>query len=284
MASALGGLEVLDFSRVLAGPLATMVLGDLGAVVTKVESPAGDDTRQWGPPYDEAGDATYFQSVNRNKDSLVLDLTDAADLERAQRLAGEADVLVENFRPGVTERFGLDYDTLRERNPRLIYCSITGFGAGKGAVLPGYDLLVQALGGLMSITGPADGEPQKVGVALVDVLAGLFSTIGILAALEHRRESGKGHTPSPGWFPSGWATRIRASPRTSHCGAPTATSSWRWATIASSARCARCSGRPSWRAIHASRTTRRGSRIDRRCARRSRSGSPRVRPSPGRRS
>jgi crotonobetainyl-CoA:carnitine CoA-transferase CaiB-like acyl-CoA transferase len=192
MASALGGLEVLDFSRVLAGPLATMVLGDLGAVVTKVESPAGDDTRQWGPPYDEAGDATYFQSVNRNKDSLVLDLTDAADLERAQRLAGEADVLVENFRPGVTERFGLDYDTLRERNPRLIYCSITGFGAGKGAVLPGYDLLVQALGGLMSITGPADGEPQKVGVALVDVLAGLFSTIGILAALEHRHQSGEG--------------------------------------------------------------------------------------------
>ena len=192
MPSALGGVKVLDFSRVLAGPLATMVLGDLGATVTKVESPAGDDTRQWGPPYDEAGDATYFQAVNRNKESVVLDLTDAADLERAKSMAIDADVVVENFRPGVTERFGLDYESLRPMNPGLIYCSITGFGAGKGAALPGYDLLVQALGGLMSITGPPDGEPQKVGVALVDVLAGLFSTVGILAALEYRRESGEG--------------------------------------------------------------------------------------------
>ncbi len=192
MPSALGGLKVLDFSRVLAGPLATMVLGDLGAVVTKVEPPAGDDTRQWGPPYDEAGDATYFQAVNRNKDTLVLDLTDAADLARAKRMASEADIVVENFRPGVTERFGLDYDSLRDTNPGLIYCSITGFGAGKGATLPGYDLLVQALGGLMSITGARDGEPQKVGVALVDVLAGLFSAVGILAALQYRGRSGEG--------------------------------------------------------------------------------------------
>jgi crotonobetainyl-CoA:carnitine CoA-transferase CaiB-like acyl-CoA transferase len=192
MPTALGGLNVLDFSRVLAGPLATMVLGDLGAVVTKVESPAGDDTRQWGPPYDEAGDATYFQAVNRNKRTVVLDLTDPTDLARAKLMAGEADVVVENFRPGVTARFGLDYESLRDANPGLIYCSITGFGAGKGAALPGYDLLVQALGGLMSITGAPDGEPQKVGVALVDVLAGLFSTVGILAALEYRRQSGEG--------------------------------------------------------------------------------------------
>jgi crotonobetainyl-CoA:carnitine CoA-transferase CaiB-like acyl-CoA transferase len=192
MPSALGGLKVLDFSRVLAGPLATMVLGDLGAVVTKVESAAGDDTRQWGPPYDEAGDATYFQAVNRNKESVVLDLTDPADLARARRMADEAEVVVENFRPGVTTRFGLDYESLRHTNPALIYCSITGFGSGKGAALPGYDLLVQALGGLMSITGSPDGEPQKVGVALVDVLAGLFSTVGILAALEYRQHSGKG--------------------------------------------------------------------------------------------
>ena len=192
MASALGGLKVLDLSRVLAGPLATMILGDLGAVVMKVEPPAGDDTRQWGPPYDQAGDATYFQAVNRNKDTLVLDLTDPADLSRAKGMAGDADVVVENFRPGVTERFGLDYVSLRETNPRLIYCSITGFGAGQGATLPGYDLLVQALGGLMSITGARDGEPQKVGVALVDVLAGLFATVGILAALEHRSRSGEG--------------------------------------------------------------------------------------------
>jgi crotonobetainyl-CoA:carnitine CoA-transferase CaiB-like acyl-CoA transferase len=192
MASALAELKILDFSRVLAGPFATMMLADLGAVVTKIEPPGGDETRQWGPPYDEAGDATYFQAVNRNKRSLVLDLTDRDDLERARGLAREADVLVENFRPGVTDRFGLDYDTVRSENPAVIYCSITGFGRGKGAALPGYDLLIQALGGLMSVTGAPDGEPQKVGVALVDVLAGLFATVGILAALEYRRDSGEG--------------------------------------------------------------------------------------------
>lgn len=192
MPSALSNLKVVDFSRVLAGPLATMVLADLGATVTKVEPPSGDDTRQWGPPFDSAGDATYFQSVNRNKQTVVLDLKDASDLERAGQLAGEADVLVENFRPGVMERFGLGYEELHDRNPGLIYCSITGFGRGKGASLPGYDLLVQALGGMMSITGPPEGEPQKIGVALVDVLAGLFAAVGILAALEHRRETGEG--------------------------------------------------------------------------------------------
>jgi crotonobetainyl-CoA:carnitine CoA-transferase CaiB-like acyl-CoA transferase len=192
MPAALAGLRVLDFSRVLAGPFATMMLADLGAEVVKVEPPGGDETRQWGPPYDDAGNATYFQSVNRNKHSLVLDLTDRADRDRAHGLAREADVLVENFRPGVTERFDLHYDAVRSANPGIIYCSITGFGAGKGAKLPGYDLLIQAVGGLMSITGPPDGEPQKVGVALVDVLAGLFATVGILAALQHRRETGAG--------------------------------------------------------------------------------------------
>jgi crotonobetainyl-CoA:carnitine CoA-transferase CaiB-like acyl-CoA transferase len=192
MPAALANLKVLDFSRVLAGPFATMMLADLGAVVTKIEPPGGDETRQWGPPYDDAGDATYFQSVNRNKDSLVLDFTDPIDLARAQELARESDVLVENFRPGVTERFGLHYEAVRETNPRIIYCSITGFGRGKGAALPGYDLLIQALGGLMSVTGAPDGEPQKVGVAMVDVLAGLFATVGILGALEHRRDSGEG--------------------------------------------------------------------------------------------
>ncbi len=192
MASALAELKILDFSRVLAGPFATMMLADLGAVVTKIEPPGGDETRQWGPPYDEAGEATYFQSVNRNKSSLVLDLTSQADLDRAHLLARETDVLVENFRPGVTERFGLEYEGVRRENPSVIYCSITGFGRGRGAALPGYDLLIQALGGLMSITGSPDGEPQKVGVALVDVLAGLFATVGILAALEYRRDSGEG--------------------------------------------------------------------------------------------
>ncbi len=189
----LGELRVLDFSRVLAGPFATMMMADLGAAVIKVERPGvGDDTRSWGPPYDERGMATYFQSVNRNKTSVVLDLQDPGDRERAAQLATQADVLVENFRPGVMDRLGLGYDQLAADRPGLIYCSITGFGAGAGAELPGYDLLVQALGGLMSITGSPEGEPQKVGVALVDVLAGLFASVGILAALRHRDATGEG--------------------------------------------------------------------------------------------
>lgn len=170
-----------------------MMLADLGATVTKVERPGGgDETRSWGPPYDERGEATYFQSVNRNKHSVVLDLGDERDMERARALAAECDVLVENFRPGVMDGLGLSYEQLRAARPALIYCSITGFGAGAGAALPGYDLLVQALGGLMSITGSPDGEPQKVGVALVDVLAGLFATVGILAAARHRDATGEG--------------------------------------------------------------------------------------------
>src|SRR3954469_23955868 len=192
--SALGQLQILDFSRVLAGPLATMTLADLGAEVTKVERPGtGDDTRSWGPPHDEAGEATYFQAVNRNKRSIVLDLGDPGDLDEARRLALASDVVVENFRPGVMAKLGLDYESLAAENPGLVFCSITGFGgSGPGAELPGYDLLVQALGGLMSVTGEPDGEPLKVGVALVDVVAGLYAAIGILAALEHRRDSGEG--------------------------------------------------------------------------------------------
>ena len=162
-------------------------------MVIKVERPGiGDDTRTWGPPHDDHGEATYFQSVNRNKRSLVLDLTSAADVERARRLVAGADVVVENFRPGVMERAGLGAERLCAERPGLVYCSITGFRAGAGADLPGYDLLVQALGGLMSVTGSPDGEPQKVGVALVDVLTGLFATVGILAALRHRDRSGEG--------------------------------------------------------------------------------------------
>jgi crotonobetainyl-CoA:carnitine CoA-transferase CaiB-like acyl-CoA transferase len=193
MSDALAGLAVLDFSRVLAGPFATMMLADFGAEVTKVERPGiGDETRSWGPPYDDRGQATYFQSVNRNKRTIALDLKLNADLERARELALQSDVLVENFRPGVMDSLGLGYEQLRAAHPGLIYCSITGFGSGAGALLPGYDLLVQALGGLMSITGSPDGEPQKVGVAVVDVLAGLFSTVGILAAARHRDVTGHG--------------------------------------------------------------------------------------------
>ncbi|MBS1888502.1 MAG: CoA transferase [Actinobacteria bacterium] len=192
--SALGPLKILDFSRVLAGPFATMMLADLGAEVTKVERPGGgDETRAWGPPYDDRGEATYFQSVNRNKSSIVVDLGTEEGVADLRRRAREADVVVENFRPGLMAAKGLDYETLRADNPRLVYCSVTGFGSGSGgAELPGYDLLIQALGGLMSVTGEAGGEPMKVGVALVDVLAGLFATVGILAALRHRESSGEG--------------------------------------------------------------------------------------------
>lgn len=190
---ALDQVRILDFSRVLAGPFATMLLADLGAEVVKVERPGiGDDTRSWGPPYDDRGDATYFLAVNRNKRSVALDLRDPEDVARAQALARESDVLVENFRPGLLDSLGLGYDQLRREHPAIIYCSITGFGRTGGAELPGYDLLVQALGGLMSITGAPDGEPQKVGVALVDVLAGLFASVGILAALRHRERTGAG--------------------------------------------------------------------------------------------
>jgi crotonobetainyl-CoA:carnitine CoA-transferase CaiB-like acyl-CoA transferase len=191
--AALGDLRILDFSRVLAGPFATMMLADLGAEVIKVERPGtGDETRGWAPPRDARGQATYFQSVNRNKRSLALDLATDVGRARARELASWSDVIVENFRPDVMDSLGLGYAELAAGHPRLVYCSITGFGDGDGARLPGFDLLVQALGGLMSITGPADGEPQKVGVALVDVLTGLFATTGILAALRHRDATGDG--------------------------------------------------------------------------------------------
>ncbi|MBT8212408.1 MAG: CoA transferase [Acidimicrobiia bacterium] len=192
MSSALAGLRIIDFSRVLAGPLATMVLGDLGADVVKVEHPErGDDTRAWGPPYDDDGVATYYLGLNRNKRSIALDLKDPADLAEARRLCRTADVVVDNWRPG--KDFGLDHDSLAAENPGVITCSITGFGStGPGAHLGGYDFLVQAMSGLMSITGPAGGEPHKVGVALVDKSAGLYAAIAILAALHSRETSGEG--------------------------------------------------------------------------------------------
>ena len=188
----LDGLLVADFSRVLAGPLASMTLADLGATVVKVERPGqGDDTRHWGPPW-TAGSSSYFEGVNRSKYSVALDLTDQSDLKAAQELARRADVLIENFRPGSLRRFGLDVNTVHATNPAAVYCSISGFGDAEGADLPGYDFLIQAVGGLMSITGDPDGEPRKVGVALVDVLTGKDAVIGILAALAARERSGRG--------------------------------------------------------------------------------------------
>jgi crotonobetainyl-CoA:carnitine CoA-transferase CaiB-like acyl-CoA transferase len=180
-ASPLDGVLVADFSRVLAGPLCTQTLGDLGADVVKVERPgSGDDTRHWGPPFHPDGTATYYLGLNRNKRSLTLDLKDRGDLELARRLALRADVLVESFRAGLMDELGLGYAALRERNPKLVYCSITAFG---DAALPGYDLLLQAMSGLMSVTGDPDGPPRKVGAPLVDMLSGQYATIGILAAM-----------------------------------------------------------------------------------------------------
>ncbi|WP_434616122.1 CaiB/BaiF CoA transferase family protein [Arthrobacter sp. A5] len=191
-AGPLDGIIVADFSRVLAGPLATMTLADLGARVIKVERPGtGDDTRHWGPPFSATG-ATYFESVNRNKESVCLDLGDPADRKLARSLALRADVVAENFMVGTMDKLGLGYADLAAENPGLVYASITGFGSAGGAALPGYDFIVQALGGLMSITGEADGGPVKAGVALVDVLTAKDAAIGILAALTARRSTGRG--------------------------------------------------------------------------------------------
>jgi crotonobetainyl-CoA:carnitine CoA-transferase CaiB-like acyl-CoA transferase len=188
----LAGLLVADFSRILAGPYATMILADLGAEVVKVESPGGDDTRSWVPPTRD-GVSTYYLGVNRNKRSVALDLTDAHDGTAARELARRADVIVENFKPGGLSRFGLDYETVATSNPRVVYASITGFGSGPGGrTLPGYDLIVQAMSGLMSLTGDPDGSPYRAGISVFDVMAGLHATIGILAALNARADSGKG--------------------------------------------------------------------------------------------
>ncbi|AEW97406.1 MULTISPECIES: CaiB/BaiF CoA transferase family protein [Streptomycetaceae] len=189
--SPLDGILVADFGRVLAAPYATMLLADLGADVIKIEHPDGDDTRAWGPPYAH-DEATYFLSVNRNKRSFQADLRQPATLGHVTELVRRADVLVENFRPGTMDKYGLGPAEARRLNPGLVYCSVTGFGAGKGAALPGYDLLLQAVGGLMSVTGPGPGQPVKAGVALVDVLTGLHATVGVLAALRHRDATGEG--------------------------------------------------------------------------------------------
>ena len=195
----LEGLSVLDLSRVLAGPYATMVLGDLGADVLKVEHPErGDDTRHWGPPFakdgvgGEVSESAYFLAINRNKRSVGLDLKAPGDLERVKQLAAGADVLIENWRRGALEKLGLGYEALREANPSLVYCSITGFGPGPDQDRPGYDFLVQARGGVMGITGQPDGEPTKVGVAISDIVCGLFASNAILAALHRRSVTGEG--------------------------------------------------------------------------------------------
>lgn len=188
----LHGIRVLDLSRVLAGPYCTMVLGDLGADVIKVESPDGDETRAWGPPFTN-GESAYYLCVNRNKRSIVVDFKTDEGRKILQELVKQSDVLVENFRPGTLARFSLDYESASKANPNLIYCSITGFGqTGPLRDKPGYDFMIQGMGGLMSITGVPDGEPMKVGVAVTDLFAGQNAVIAILAALQARTQTGKG--------------------------------------------------------------------------------------------
>ena len=190
-AGPLAGLLVADFSRILAGPYASMLLADMGAEVIKVESPGGDDTRTWVPPM-RADVSTYYLAINRNKRSVALDFKDPADLALACELAARADVVIENFKPGGLARFGLDYDTVAAQNPGVVYASISGFGSTGGAKLPGYDLIVQAISGLMSLTGDPHGEPYRAGISVFDVMSGMQATIGVLAALRHRATTGEG--------------------------------------------------------------------------------------------
>ncbi len=198
--TALSHIRVLDLSRILAGPWASQALGDLGAEVIKVERPGeGDDTRKWGPPWlaDAEGEPTteaaYYLAANRNKTSVTIDFTKGEGQALVKRLAEESDILIENYKVGGLAKYGLDYESLRAINPRLIYCSITGFGqTGPYATRPGYDLLLQGMGGLMSITGPRDGRPQRAGVAVVDLLTGLYGAVGVLAALASRERTGEG--------------------------------------------------------------------------------------------
>jgi crotonobetainyl-CoA:carnitine CoA-transferase CaiB-like acyl-CoA transferase len=217
----LDGIFVVDLSRVLAGPLVAMTLGDLGAEVIKIESPAGDDTRRWLPPVDSEGRSAYHHTANRNKRAIVLDLKAAPDRELARRLCERADVVVANFKPGTLERFGLGYGDVAAVNAGVVYCEISGFGERGGRDLPGYDPLVQAVGGLMSITGPPN-VPSKTGVAIVDVVTALYATVAVLAALYARRDSGRGQrvtvnllhaslallaNQSSGWLASGEVPR-----------------------------------------------------------------------------
>ena len=205
----LAGIRVADFSRVLAGPLATMVLADLGADVVKIERPgAGDDTRGWGPPF-VGDDAAYFLSLNRNKRSVALDLGTEKGATAARRLALASDVVIENFRPGLMARFGLGFEGLSAERPELVYCSLTAFGEeGGSASRPGYDIIVQALSGLMSITGHPGGEPTKVGVALLDVVCGLYAANAIQAALIRRGETGRGGRVSVSLFDASVAAMV----------------------------------------------------------------------------
>ncbi len=204
--SPLSGVTVLDLSRILAGPYCTMVLGDLGAEVLKVEPPNGDDSRGWGPPFVE-GESAYVLAVNRNKRSICINLKRASGRDLLHRLAGKADVLVENFRPGTLDRLGFSYETIRSARPEIIYCSISGYGhSGPLRQRPGYDAVMQGEGGWMSLTGEPDGPPLKVGASLADIFTGTMAAQGILAALHQRATTGKGQKVDVALFDSVLAT------------------------------------------------------------------------------
>ncbi|GHF41555.1 CaiB/BaiF CoA transferase family protein [Seohaeicola zhoushanensis] len=196
MSAPLAGLKVVELARILAGPWAGQTLSDLGAEVIKVESPKGDDTRAWGPPFvtrDEDVSASYYHSTNRGKASIRVDLASPEGQARVRELVRDADILIENFKVGGLKKYGLDYDSLKEVNPRLIYCSVTGFGqTGPYAHRAGYDFIIQGMSGLMSITGAPEGQPQKAGVAITDIFTGVYSVVGILAALHQRATTGRG--------------------------------------------------------------------------------------------
>lgn len=215
MTHALSDITVIDVSRILAGPYCTMMLGDFGAEIIKIEQPGrGDDTRHWGPPFTETGQSAYFLCANRNKRSLALNLKHPRGQEILRELVRQGDVLIENFKAGTMERLGLGYESLREINPGLIYCAITGYGQdGPYRDRPGYDTAIQAQGGVMSITGPVDGEPYKVGVAIVDVTTGMNAAIAILAALHHRQRTGQGQFIDVALFDShlGWLINVASS-------------------------------------------------------------------------
>lgn len=209
----LQNIRVLDLSRVLAGPYCTMVLGDLGAEVIKVEPPEGDETRGWGPPF-AGGESAYFLCVNRNKRGMVVNLKTDEGREILRELAMQSDVLVENFRPGTLKKFGLDFETLHDFNPGLVYCSISGFGqTGSLRDKPGYDFMIQAMGGIMSITGEPNGEPMKVGVAVADLFAGQNAVISILASLQARTFTGEGQYIDIALFDSelGWLANVASN-------------------------------------------------------------------------
>ena len=209
----LQNIRVLDLSRVLAGPYCTMVLGDLGAEVIKVEPPEGDETRGWGPPF-AGGESAYYLCVNRNKRGVVVNLKTDEGRNILRELALQSDVLVENFRPGTLKKFGLDFETLHDLNPRLVYCSISGFGqTGSLRDKPGYDFMIQAMGGVMSITGEPEGEPMKVGVAVADLFAGQNAVIAILAALQARTFTGEGQYIDIALFDSelGWLANVASN-------------------------------------------------------------------------